>query len=203
MSLLASLFRSAWKRIARGQGIRQDSSSAPQRAKVTDGLGALSTDQILSIGIERLRSGDLVGAENHLLVATERAPERAEAQFYLGVVLLKQKRYEDAIDCFALALHHRPDFVEARFQLGLAQFRLEQFDEAIESFATVVDAKPDYADARCNLGFLLYKHREELDEAEAHLRRALELEPEKLEAKTNLAMLIDGAGSSGSDWHGT
>jgi len=198
MSLLASLFRSAWTRIARGQGIRQDSSSIPQRTKETDRLGAFSTDQILSIGIERLQSGDLVGAENHLVVATERAPERAEAQFYLGVVLLKQKRYEDAIDCFVLALHRRPDFIEARFQLGLAQFRLEQFDGAIESFATVVNANPDYVDARCNLGFLLYKHREELDEAEAHLRRALELEPEKLEAKTNLAMVLDHRGQTGA-----
>jgi len=196
MSLLASFFRSAWTRIARGQGIGQDSSSIPQRTKETEGLGALPTDQVLRIGIERLRAGDLVGAEKHFGAAAERLPELSDAHFYLGVARFRQKRYEDAIDCFVLAAHHRPGFAEARFQRGLAHFHLEQFEEAIESFRQVIDLEPDSADAHCNLGYVLFKHREELDAAEAHLRRALELDPEKVEARTNLAMVLDHRGQT-------
>jgi tetratricopeptide (TPR) repeat protein len=156
----------------------------------------LPTQSVLSAGLERLQAGDLFGAERHFGAVVERSPELVEAQFYLGVALLKQKRYADAIDCFVLAIHYRPDFAEARFQLGIAQFHLEQYHEAIESFRAVLRLKPDYPDAHCNLGYALYKHCEELDEAEAHLRRALELDPEKLEAQTNLAMVLDHQGQT-------
>lgn len=196
MSRLASLFRSALARITRGQNVVASSPRVAGQHERSGGRGDVSHDVILSAGLEKLRAGDPVGAEKEFEAVAHRSPDLPEAQLYLGVSLLKQKRYEDAIDCFILALHYRPDFAEAHFQLGLAQIHLEQFDQAIESLRAVVDLKPDYADAHCNLGYVLYKHREELDEAEAHLRRALELDPGKLEAQTNLAMVLDHRGHS-------
>lgn len=196
MSLLGNLFRSAWARIVRGQDINQAPRAAAEHSANPGVTGALSGGNLLNLGLERMRAGDLVGAEKHFAAAAERFPELSDAHFYLGVAQLNQKRYEDAMDSFTLAAHYRPDFAEARFQLGLAQFHLERFDEAIESFQKVLELKPDYADAHCNLGYVLYKHREELDEAEAHLRRALELDPEKLETQTNLAMVLDHRGQT-------
>ena len=196
MSLFANLFRNALARITRGQNA---DASAPQLSELGESSnrrGGASHQDVLSAGLEKLRAGDLVGAEKYFEAAAGRLADPAEAQLYLGVSLIRQKRYEDALDCFILALHLRPDLAEARFQLGLAQIHLEQFDQAIENFQAVVDLKPDYADAHCNLGYALYKHREELDQAEAHLRRALELDPRKLEAQTNLAIVLDHRGHS-------
>lgn len=194
MSLFANLLRSAWARIARGEESGHVTTRLPEASEKANGLGELSTEDLLRIGRERLQARDLVAAERHFGAAAGQAPDSAEAQFYLGLVLLRQKRYEDAIDCFILALHYRPGFVEARFQLGLARFHREQFDDAIDCFRTVIEHKPDYADAHCNLGYVLYKHLEDLDAAEAHLRRALELDPQSVEAQTNLAIVLDHRG---------
>jgi tetratricopeptide (TPR) repeat protein len=196
MSLLANLFRSAWARVAPRRDTGIASARLAEVSEQADGLGALSTEELLRIGRERLRAGDPVAAERHFDAAIERTPSSAEAQFYLGVALLRQKRYEDAIDSFVLALHYHPDLVEARFQLGLARLRLGQFADAIDCFRKVIELKPEHADARCNLGYVLHKHFEELEEAEAHLRRALELAPEKIETQTNLAMVLDYRGQS-------
>ena len=196
MNLFANLLRSAWARITRGQETRHATARLPVASEKANGLGALSTDELLKNGRARLQAGDLVAAERHFGAATGKAPDSAEAQFYLGVALLKQKRYEDAIDSFILALHYRPDFVEARFQLGLARFHLEQFDDAIECFRKVIEQKPDYADAHCNLGYALYKHLDDLDAAETHLRRALELDPQSADAQINLAMVFAHRGES-------
>ena len=194
MSLLANLFRSAWARIAHRQNAGHASAHGPEVSEDGNGLGVLPMEKLLSIGKERLGAGDLVAAEKHFGAATVRSPDSAEAQFYLGVALLRQKHYEDAIDCFVLALGYRPEFVDARFQLGLAHLYLGHFDEAIECFRKVIELKPGHADAHCNLGYLLHKHLEEVDEAEAHLRRALKLAPEKIETQINLAMVMDYRG---------
>ena len=196
MSLLANLFRSVWARIAHRQEAGQASALLPEAPEEADGLGTLSIERLLTIGRERLRAGDLMAAERYFGAATGRAPNSSDAQFYLGVALLRQKRNEDAIDCFALALYYAPDLLEARFQLGLAHLHLGRFDDAIEYFRKVIELKPEHADAHCNLGYVLHKHLEELDEAEAHLRRALELAPEKIETRTNLAMVLDYRGES-------
>ena len=194
MSLLASLIRNAWARIARGESVDDSTPHVAEQQAAPDELGGLSNADALNAGLEKLRAGDCVGAEKYFGAVARRSPDLAEAQFYLGVSLLKQGRYEAAIDSLVLAVHYRPELAEARFQLGLAQFHLDQFDQAIASFRAVIELQPDYADAHCNLGYVLYKHREDLDAAEAHLRRALELDPGKLETQTNLAMVLDHRG---------
>lgn len=196
MNLLASLLRNAWARVAQRPQPDSAPRALPERSQEAARLARMSPESLLATGLERLQAGDLIAAEKHLGAAAERAPDLADAHFYHGVALLRQRRYEDAIDCFALAAHYRPDFAEARFQLGVAQIHLERFDDAVESFRKVVELKPDYADAHSNLGYVLYKHLERLDEAEAHLRRALQLDPEKIEAQTNLAMVLDHRGET-------
>lgn len=195
MNLLVSLLRNAWARVA--QRPQPDNARAlPERSQEADGLACMSPESLLATGLERLQAGDLIAAEKHLGAAAERAPDLADAHFYHGVALLRQKRYEDAIDCFAFATHYRPDIAEARFQLGVAQLHLERFDDAISSFRKVIELKPDYADAHSNLGYVLYTHLEQLNEAEAHLRLALELDPGKIEAQTNLALVLDHRGET-------
>ena len=196
MSLLVSLLRNAWARIAHRPQPDSSPRALPERPQEPDRLAFMPPGTLLATGLERLRAGDLIAAEEYLSAAAERMPDRADAHFYCGVAVLRQKRYEDAIDCFTLAVHHRPDFAEARFQLGVAQFHLERFDDAIASFRKVIELTPDHADAHCNLGYALYKHLERLDEAEAHLRRALDLDPGKIETGTNLAMVLDHRGET-------
>lgn len=196
MNLLANLFRSAWARIAQ----RPEADRGPLRRaegpERVNAPGALSAEALMSAGLECLHGGDLVAAVNYFKATIGRAPDSPGAHYNLGVALLRQKRYEEAIDCFARAMHYRPHSAQVRFQLGLAQFHLERYDEAIESLRRAAELDPESADAHCNLGYVLYKHLDQLDLAEAHLRRALELDPQKVEAQTNLAIVLDQRGET-------
>jgi len=198
MNLLANLFRTAWARLAQRQQSGRVPLRLPERAEDPDGLDALSAETLMTTGLECLHAGDLIGAARFFRALIGRTPESPGAHLNLGVALLRQKRYEEAIQHFVLAMHYRPHSAEVRFQFGLAQFKLERFDDAIESFRKAIEIKPEYADAHCNLGYALFKHLEQLDEAEAHLRRALELDPEKVEAQTNLAIVLDHRGETDS-----
>ena len=146
--------------------------------------------------VEQIRRGQLEPAVRLLHEAIGLKASFAEAHFQLGCIFGQQGTLEDAADCFMLATHYRPDFAEAHFQLGLAELGLAQFDDAIESFQKATQLTPGYAAAHCNLGYLLYKHLERMDDAEAHLRRALELDPASIEAQINLAMVLDHRGEN-------
>lgn len=181
----------------RGAAARTPLRSGPARkSELEDPPEALPAAELFGIGLERLKVDDFVAAEGQFRSAIRQAPGFADAHFYLGVTLARQRRHAEATDCFALAAHYRPDFAEAHFQLGLAELSLARFDDAIESFEKVTKLRPDYAVAHCNLGYLLYKHFERLDDAETHLRRALELDPASIETQINLAMVLDHRGET-------
>lgn len=67
---------------------------------------------------------------------------------------------------------------------GLAQHRKESLEKARQDFTKAIDILPDYAlahsgmGAACALGSLNRRHPEDLEAAQFHLKKALELDPE-------------------------
>ena len=60
-----------------------------------------------------------------------------------GIVLMEQKDFAQALQCFELALDVRPECVEAMHNHGLACIRVNLYEKAYESFSKAVAARPD------------------------------------------------------------
>mmetsp|Transcript_19097 Transcript_19097/g.34671 ORF Transcript_19097/g.34671 Transcript_19097/m.34671 type:complete len:621 (-) Transcript_19097:45-1907(-) len=60
-----------------------------------------------------------------------------------GIVLMEQKDFAQALQCFELALDVRPECVEAMHNLGLSCIRVNLYEKAYENFSKAVAARPD------------------------------------------------------------
>lgn len=79
------------------------------------------------LGVLLFQRGDLKGAEErlHLAIASITPEDRDEAYFNLGGVLLAQKRYEEAAQCYRKALELDPEYKLAKIRLADVEAVLE------------------------------------------------------------------------------
>ncbi len=124
------------------------------------------------------RSSDecrLPEAERHARMALKARPDYREATNTLGVVLIHQKRYADAIAVLKPLtediLYQTPE--NAWGNLGWAQLEAGSLDAAVESLRRSVAAQPLFCVGLFRLGLAHERRREDTAAAEA-LTRALE-----------------------------
>jgi protein O-GlcNAc transferase len=100
-----------------------------------------------------------------------------------------KKNYEQAIELYDEALKLRPDFAEVEFQKAGALIALRRTAEAERSYRRAMEIRPTWALPPAALGLLLARTEGREREAEAPLRRALELDAKNLLAVVALAEL--------------
>lgn len=127
-----------------------------------------------------------------------RNPECWMARTNLGLVLLQERKIDDAIAQYRSALQMQPDSWDAEYNLGTALVTKGQADEALPHCERAVSMRPTDPDAQVSLGdALLQKGR--IDEAIAHYQTATTLRPDHFLARYSLghALLekgeLDGA----------
>ncbi|MGE5214047.1 MAG: tetratricopeptide repeat protein [Nitrospirota bacterium] len=127
-----------------------------------------------------------------------RNPECWMAHTNLGLVLLQERKIDDAIAQYRSALQMQPDSWDAEYNLGTALVNKGQADEALPHCERAVSMRPTDPDAQVSLGdALLQKGR--IDEAIAHYQTATTLRPDHFLARYSLghALLekgeLDGA----------
>ena len=76
------------------------------------------------------KSGDLIAASSHLNDLIEKRPERADYNFLKGSILLKQKRYEQALSSFRWVLKQKPDSEKALVKTGVTLNLMEEYQRA-------------------------------------------------------------------------
>lgn len=69
--------------------------------------------------------------------------DNAEAHYYLGEILDKQDRSNDAIAQYKQAVKLNPRYTEAWFDLGVAQYNHNNYDEAINAYKQAITLKND------------------------------------------------------------
>jgi tetratricopeptide (TPR) repeat protein len=124
------------------------------------------------------------------------APENTIAASALrekGDDLLKQKRPDEAGDCFRGAIDLDPGNAEAHGNLGIVLQEQGRPDEALAFFRRAVDLKPASAAFHNNLGNAL-RQKGQLDEAVEVLERAVNLSPDFAKAHYNLANTLAARG---------
>ncbi len=111
-------------------------------------------------------------------------PECWMAHDDLGVVLVEQGRFQEAIGHYQQALQLRPG-AEVHNNMGIALARQARFQEAISHYQQALQLRPDYAEAHNNLGIALFRLGQ-VQEAMVHWQRALEIKPDYAEAHNNM-----------------
>jgi tetratricopeptide (TPR) repeat protein len=101
---------------------------------------------------------------------------------------------QTAIEFYDAAIRLKPEFPEAEFQRALALLSLNKKDDALAGFNRAAELRPDWAFAYARFGSLLSSHHNDHKNGEPLLRKAIELEPQNIEALVALAELRARAG---------
>jgi tetratricopeptide (TPR) repeat protein len=116
-----------------------------------------------------------------------------------GFCLEHLGRVEQSVALYGKALEKKPDFMEAHVDLSGVLWRLQDFQGALDHALKAVELAPENPYAIRILG-TAYLNFNRLAEAEAQLRRALEVQPEFSLAEIDLAFTLLLAGRLEEGW---
>jgi tetratricopeptide (TPR) repeat protein len=128
-------------------------------------------------------------ARTDLLAVLRLGSDNLNAQYLMGLVLLRLNRFEEALQHLQSAINVDQRDAESHRLLGEAYVALRRYDQSRSEFERVLELRPKDALAMYQLGALAqYQHR--LDEAVRHYRAALELDSQQLQSSNNLAWIL-------------
>jgi len=104
-------------------------------------------------------------------------PESLWALGSLADILVLQKKLDEAAGVYEKMLKAHRDSSVLHFNLGAIYEQLKQKEDAARQFRETIRLDPDFADAYNYLGYMFAEDGVNLDEAEALIKKALELEP--------------------------
>jgi len=108
---------------------------------------------------------------------------------YLGTLLAKEGRIEEALASFREAVRIRPQFTQAQYNAGSAAYRLGRYEEAEAYLSEAVRQEPDYLMAQFNLAATEVKLNR-AEPAMRHLREVLRLDPVNVAAHRALGEIL-------------
>lgn len=135
------------------------------------------------------RAGDLTAAERGYRAVLGAAPEHADAQHLLGVLLHQLGRNGEAASLIAEAISRNGRVAEYHANLGLALHALDRLEEAEAAYRRALALREAFPEAHNSLGSAL-QDRGRLEEAVSHYRRALALRSDYADALTNLGTAL-------------
>jgi tetratricopeptide (TPR) repeat protein/2-polyprenyl-3-methyl-5-hydroxy-6-metoxy-1,4-benzoquinol methylase len=159
----------------------------PGYAEVHFNLGVLATSQ-----------GRHEDAKQNLRRAIDIRPDFASAHYRLARVMHALGRSDEALESLQEAVRLEPTMHAAHYGMALILQSLRpnpRLEEAASCLRRAADIEPDFAQGHHALG-LLFSRLEQLDAAEASLRRALSIEPTSDQILYDLAMTLLSLGRS-------
>lgn len=103
----------------------------------------------------------------------------------LANALVKQKKYDEAIEHYNRAIQLEPTFARAYYNKGMALSEQNRLSEAIEEFRHVLRFYPRDAEMHCNVGTLLLRHGD-VEAAIEEFRTSLRYDPDLSRAQRQL-----------------
>lgn len=164
--------------------VRPDDPASAQRLRALN-LADMRA-QVLLRRVEALRETADYGRISALLhSALELNPANAQANRFMGDVLLYQSQPDQAIAFFDKALELRPDDARARYGRAMSLHRLGRLGEAIRGYRAAIAIRPHDAEYHNNLGAALGQSGQ-FDQAIQAFEEALRLRPDFTAAGDNL-----------------
>jgi len=122
-------------------------------------------------------------------VTDKKYPNLALIHNNLGIALFADRKNEEAISHYKMAIKLKPNHTNAHYNLGNALFSMNETEEAISHYKTAVKLKPNYTNAHYNLGYALLQ-KGEMNEAVHHFRETLKLRPDFVAARNHLELAL-------------
>lgn len=145
-------------------------------------------DAARDLGEAYLREKRYTAALGELYKAEKINPDDAILHNDLGLVFMAKEKYDLAVTHFQKAVELNPEYSLAKNNLGSAYLVLKEWDKAIEVLkpvtADMLYATPHYI--LSNLGWAYY-NKGDYAQARKYLEEALELKPDFVIARLNLA----------------
>lgn len=160
-----------------------------QRASGEAGVARQFYDRVLSrdpadeIALRSIE--DLDRGLSMLQTAARTAEDRYRVEYTLGVRLLSEGRYEEALVHLGEAMKLKPDAVDPYISAGEAYTRWGKAPEAIENLTKAREMKPDDGGIMLRLG-MAYELAKRPADALAAYRDAVDRDPASYEARNNL-----------------
>ncbi len=142
------------------------SGAKTQTAPAT--ASAASPQQLFQQGEAALKKNNLDLAERSFRGVLAQDPQAAGAYANLGVICMRRKQWQQALEMLHKAEHLAPEIAGIRLNIGLAYYRQNNFRAAIAPFESVVRDAPDSYQGRYLLG-LCYFFTERYAEATSML----------------------------------
>ena len=141
--------------------------------------GELKVDAIMRSAQILARTGRMEGARDALQNARIANPGRA-ADLYIAETQIVQKygKPQDALALYQTALSAFPENQDLLYNRALYVVELGDFESMERDLMRLLEEDPDHVDALNALGYTLADRNERLDEAYAHVARALKLRPD-------------------------
>ena len=127
------------------------------------------------------------GSPEKVYKALAADPDSADVLNNRGKVLVRLKRYNEAVGSFDMTLALRPGQADAHCYRGAALSEIGRFDDALADFAQALRIMPNFVDAHLKRGNALVQ-LSRMDEALRCYTDALAIEPENPDANFNEAL---------------
>ncbi len=116
---------------------------------------ANDSDYHLNLGNDAYHQGNLVEAERCYRRCLQLKPDLNVAQYNLGVVLLEQEQWQEAIALLQQVIASDPNYAEAYNNLGNISHNQHNLEQAIAYYRQALKIRFDFPDAHFNLGMAL------------------------------------------------
>lgn len=126
----------------------------------------------LNQGVAAYRRGDYAVAAEFLASSASAALNSFRAHFYLGLALIGDRRYEEAVEALTVALDLDPSHLQAHVAMGDARLKQGDLNEARASYVRALQLRPEYAPALDGIARIEEAGDDRL-EAERTFRRAI------------------------------
>ena len=133
-------------------------------------------------------SGHLNDAIDYFEKAIRMDPNRPTAHKKLGQALAAAGRVDEADEAFEIYFEKDPS--RGKVAIGADHMKSGRLDEAVDALKSVLKSEPDNVDALRFLAATYKLQDKRLADAEALLRRALEIAPDFLQASVDLGTLL-------------
>jgi len=150
-------------------------------------------DVHLALGYLRIQQGDLDEAFDAYADAKDLEPEFPEIHNGLAYVFYRSNDAENAIAEARTALSIDPGNAEAYRYLGLGLYESENYKASLHAFEESLSRDPNQAETYYDQGLALAAEKN-LAAAAGSYRKAIRLNPELLEARTKLDMILKELG---------
>jgi len=156
--------------------------------KASAGILILTLMLITWIQVSHWKSSITV-FKHAIRVTDKKYPNFAIAHNNLGMALSAERKIEEAISHYKMAIKIKPDYAKAQNKQGGDLVAEGKNEEAISHYKMAIKLNPDYANAHNNLGIALFA-KQKNEEAISHYKMAIKLNPDFALAQKNLETVL-------------